>query len=85
MGKIAETPRVTAIAMVRLYRYAISPFLVPSCRFEPSCTEYAVTALQRFGLLRGCWLAIRRIAKCHPFHAGGYDPLPDEPPGKSRV
>jgi hypothetical protein len=78
MGKIAESPRTIALALLKLYRYAVSPFLAPSCRFQPSCSEYAIAALQRYGVLRGCWLAARRISKCHPFHDGGYDPLPEE-------
>ncbi len=61
---------------IRAYRYAISPLLGRCCRFYPSCSEYAAEAIQRHGALRGSWLAVRRIGRCHPFHPGGYDPVP---------
>lgn len=61
---------------IRFYRYAVSPMLGPSCRFHPSCSEYADEAITRHGALRGSWLAARRIACCHPWHPGGYDPVP---------
>jgi putative membrane protein insertion efficiency factor len=64
------------IAIVRAYQYAISPMLGARCRFLPSCSEYAVEALRRHGALRGSWLAARRVARCHPWHPGGYDPVP---------
>jgi hypothetical protein len=64
------------IWLVRVYQYAISPMLGRSCRFHPSCSEYAVEALQRHGALRGLWLAVRRVGRCHPWHPGGYDPVP---------
>lgn len=69
------------IGVVRVYRYAISPLLGPVCRFSPSCSAYAIEALAAHGPLRGSWLATRRIGRCHPFHPGGYDPVPPpEPP-----
>jgi putative membrane protein insertion efficiency factor len=57
------------------YQTALSPFLGPCCRFAPSCSSYASEALQRHGLLRGGWMAVRRLLRCHPFHPGGWDPV----------
>jgi putative membrane protein insertion efficiency factor len=65
-----------AVRAINFYRRAISPAFAPRCRFTPSCSEYAVTAIERFGLGRGSWLALRRLLRCHPFHAGGHDPVP---------
>lgn len=64
-------------APVHVYRYAISPMLPPRCRFMPSCSEYAIEALRRHGPLSGGWLAVRRVCRCHPFHPGGIDPVPE--------
>jgi hypothetical protein len=64
------------IWLIRGYQLAISPMLGNHCRFEPSCSEYSMIALRRHGLLRGLWLAVRRIVRCHPWHPGGYDPVP---------
>ena len=63
-------------ALVRAYRYAVSPRLPPACRFHPSCSEYAQEALERHGALRGGWLAASRICRCGPWHPGGCDPVP---------
>ena len=68
------------ITLVNAYRYAISPLLGRHCRFEPSCSEYAVAALQSHGALRGSGLACARLCRCHPWHAGGYDPVPPADP-----
>ena len=64
------------IAAVKFYRKNISPLTPPSCRFTPTCSSYALEALEKYGALKGLWLAFRRIIKCHPFHKGGYDPVP---------
>ena len=68
--------RYLFMALVRVYRAAISPVLPRSCRFEPSCACYAEEALGRHHIARALWLIVRRIARCHPFHPGGYDPVP---------
>lgn len=67
------------IAVVRFYRAAISPLLPAACRYTPSCSEYAVQALHRHGALKGTWLTIRRVARCHPFGGFGPDPVPPRP------
>lgn len=64
------------VLLIQAYRYTLSPMLGRSCRFFPSCSEYAIEALQRHGAVRGTWLAVRRITRCHPWHPGGYDPVP---------
>ncbi|MFO8088852.1 MAG: membrane protein insertion efficiency factor YidD [Desulfatiglandaceae bacterium] len=65
-----------AIAMIWVYQTLLSPLWPASCRFYPTCSAYAREAIEKYGLVKGCWLAFRRIIKCHPFHPGGYDPLP---------
>lgn len=65
-----------AIWLLRGYKVAISPLLPPACRFYPTCSEYALEAVTRYGVLRGSWLATRRLLRCHPFHPGGFDPVP---------
>ncbi len=64
------------LAILRLYQLTLSPLLGPACRFEPSCSRYAMACIRSHGPLRGIWLAVRRLAKCHPFHPGGFDPPP---------
>lgn len=71
LGKIVSMPVILAI---RLYQVTISPLLGPRCRFEPSCSQYAIDAISSKGLLRGGWMGFLRLLKCHPFHPGGYDP-----------
>jgi putative membrane protein insertion efficiency factor len=73
------------LAVVRFYRMAISPIRPPSCRYEPTCSAYAVEALERHGAARGSWLALRRLLRCHPFHAGGHDPVPSHVGRQGRV
>ena len=65
------------ILVVRGYQGGISPFLPPSCRYTPTCSAYAVEALQRHGATRGSWLTLRRLARCHPWGGHGYDPVPE--------
>jgi uncharacterized protein len=64
------------LGLIAVYRYGISPVLPRSCRFHPTCSEYATDAIRVHGALRGSWLALKRIGRCHPFHPGGYDPVP---------
>lgn len=68
--------RATPLALVRAYQLVVSPMLGPCCRYEPSCSEYAVAAIERHGVLRGSWLATRRLARCHPMGGCGVDPVP---------
>lgn len=65
------------VALIGIYRYCLSPWLGHRCRFYPSCSEYAIEALQRHGLAKGTWLALTRLCHCHPWHEGGFDPVPD--------
>ena len=67
------------VALVRAYRAFIAPLLSPRCRFVPSCSAYALEALTSYGALRGSWLTLRRLGRCHPFHRGGVDPVPPGP------
>lgn len=68
--------RRVLLVWIRGYQRVVSPFLPPSCRYVPTCSQYAVEAVEKYGAIRGSWLAVRRIARCHPLHAGGYDPVP---------
>lgn len=64
--------------IIKVYQKAISPLMPPSCRFHPTCSNYGIEALETHGALKGSWLTIRRISKCHPFHEGGFDPVPEK-------
>jgi putative membrane protein insertion efficiency factor len=74
--RVREVPRRILMVPIRGYQKFISPALPPSCRFSPSCSQYALEAVSRYGALKGTWLAIRRLVRCHPFNPGGYDPVP---------
>lgn len=64
-----------AVGLVRFYQLYISPLKGPTCRFYPTCSSYSIQAFKKYGFLKGLWLTIKRVSKCHPFHPGGYDPL----------
>lgn len=70
--------KILLILPIRFYQVAISPLMAPHCRFHPTCSAYAVEALQRFGAMRGSYLAVNRLMRCHPWAAGGFDPVPTE-------
>jgi uncharacterized protein len=77
-----EDPQVSLVsralvALIKAYRYGLSPWLGRQCRFHPTCSAYALEAIERFGALKGTWLALSRIGRCHPWHDGGFDPVPD--------
>lgn len=75
MGKITETIQKILIGLIVFYQRFISPLKPPTCRFYPTCSEYAVQAIRKFGIIKGTGKAIVRVSKCHPFHSGGYDPV----------
>ena len=68
------------LKLIRFYQRHISVHTPPACRFQPTCSQYAYTAIERFGAFKGGWLAIRRLLRCNPFCRGGYDPVPEAPP-----
>jgi putative membrane protein insertion efficiency factor len=70
--------RYVVMGIIRIYQLVVSPLLGPCCRFHPSCSCYAHTAIERHGVLRGGWLGAKRLFRCHPFSEGGYDPVPDK-------
>ena len=73
MRKILTAP---VILLIQAYRYLLSPLIGSHCRYTPSCSQYALDAVQSHGVAKGLWLALKRIGSCHPWHAGGYDPVP---------
>jgi uncharacterized protein len=73
-----QLDRALCIGLIRVYQYGISPMLPRVCRYAPTCSEYAREAIERHGVLRGGWLAARRLLRCHPWGGSGYDPVPDE-------
>lgn len=76
MREAARLPARIAVGALRLYKKVISPVLPPACRFTPTCSEYAAEAIARYGLLRGGWMGLRRLLRCHPLNPGGHDPVP---------
>lgn len=64
------------MGLIRLYQLSLSRIMPPSCRFTPSCSHYGYEAIEKYGALKGSWLAAKRVSRCHPFHPGGYDPVP---------
>jgi putative membrane protein insertion efficiency factor len=71
--------RQLLILVVRAYQMVLSPLLPAACRYHPTCSHYAIEALEKHGALRGSWLAVKRIGRCHPFRPGGFDPVPEPP------
>jgi putative membrane protein insertion efficiency factor len=69
--------RTILIALIKVYRFVLSPYIGQHCRFTPTCSQYAIEAIELHGSLKGTWLAARRLSKCHPFHTGGWDPVPE--------
>lgn len=79
LRRLLAAPGGLAVLLIRGYQQVISPLFPPTCRFAPTCSSYAVTAIERYGLVRGGWLALKRIARCHPWNPGGFDPVPEKP------
>ncbi len=76
MSEKNSLPARAAVTVLAGYKRWISPLLPPACRYEPTCSVYAAQAIAKYGLLKGGWMGLRRILRCHPFHPGGYDPVP---------
>lgn len=76
---MTDIPRSVALGAIRLYQLLLSPLIGNQCRFHPTCSNYAMEAIDRHGVLKGAWLAARRLTRCHPFHPGGFDPVPAAP------
>lgn len=76
--RLVRLPSLALIGAIKLYRLVLSPWIGRACRFEPTCSAYTEHAIQRFGAIKGSWLGIRRIGRCHPWCEGGYDPVPDK-------
>ncbi len=69
--------KAVALGLIRLYKRYLSPLLPSACIYEPTCSMYTYQAIERYGVIRGSWMGMKRIARCHPFHQGGYDPVPE--------
>jgi len=80
-----EVGKLVTLEMLRAYKWAISPLFPPSCRYVPSCSEYAMEAVERYGAVRGMLMAVARVLRCHPFVRGGYDPVVKHAPGRDRM
>ena len=76
MSSILQVPTSLAILLIRFYQKAISPWMMPSCRYTPSCSEYGIEALRKYNFIKGGWLTLKRILSCHPWGGHGYDPVP---------
>ena len=76
VSAVLSVPRVFVIGLIRVYQKT-APLRPPMCRYQPTCSEYTCVAVERHGTQRGIWLGLKRVCRCHPFHAGGYDPVPD--------
>lgn len=76
MKWILRVASLPFIALIKLYQWIISPILGPKCRFTPTCSNYALEALKKYGVIKGTWLTVKRISRCHPFGGHGYDPVP---------
>jgi putative membrane protein insertion efficiency factor len=76
---LTRLPVLVARGFIRAYQLILSPFIGNQCRFHPSCSNYALEAIEVHGIRKGCWLALRRLIRCHPFDAGGFDPVPGRP------
>ena len=72
--QLAGVPSVLLVGLVRCYQWGVSPWLGPQCRYQPTCSEYFIQAVRKYGALRGAWRALRRISRCHPWGGSGYDP-----------
>lgn len=81
--RLSDWAALPLIGLVKLYQLTLSPWLGSNCRFEPTCSEYSLTVLRRFGALRGGWLSLKRIVRCHPWGESGYDPAPEKDDAQS--
>ncbi len=75
--KLKQIPEIGLRSLIRGYQYTLSPFIGNQCRFHPTCSHYALDAISKHGALRGVWLTLRRLLRCHPFNPGGFDPVPE--------
>ena len=82
MEKVSVALRKIPIGIIKLYQIVLSPMIGPTCRFNPSCSYYAIDAITKHGLIKGSWLSLKRILKCHPLNHGGYDPVPEKKQNK---